>query len=67
MVKHSSSLLKLHSLRDITSTGLQQPQLPSIIQLLLPIVVGWGVAEVGLGHLRSLCWVVLAELGQRLR
>ena len=26
-----------------------------------------GVAEVGLGHLRSLSWVLLAELGQRLR
>ena len=26
-----------------------------------------GVAEVGLGHLRSQSWVVVAELGQRLR
>ena len=28
---------------------------------------GGGIAEVGLGHLRSLSWVVVAELGQRLR
>ena len=37
MVKHSSSILKFHSLRDITSTGLQLPQLFCIIQLLYPI------------------------------
>ena len=30
MVKHSSSMLKFHSLRDITNTGLQLPQLPCI-------------------------------------
>ena len=34
MVKHSSCILKFHSLRDITSTGLQLPQLSCIIQLL---------------------------------
>ena len=69
MVKHGSSILKFHSLRDITSTGLQLPQLSCII-LLLPNAAVWccghrdvaGVAEVGLGHLRSLSWVVVAEL-----
>ena len=30
MVKHSSSMLKFHSLRDITNTGLQLPQLSCI-------------------------------------
>ena len=41
MVKHSSSILKFHSLRDITTTGLQLPQLSCIIQLLLPNAALW--------------------------
>ena len=42
MVKHSSSILQFHSLRDITSIGLQLPQLSCIILLLptlLPVLV----------------------------
>ena len=41
MVKHSSSILKFHSLRDITSTGLQLPQLFCITQLLSPNAAVW--------------------------
>ena len=35
MVKHSSSMLKFHSLRDITNTGLQLPQLSCIMGAVL--------------------------------
>ena len=47
MVKHSSSILKFHSLRDITSIELQLPQLSCIIQLLLPNAELCGVLIAG--------------------
>ena len=64
MVKHSSSILKLHSLRDITSTGLQLPQLSCIILLLLPNAAVWLLItgavllahpKYSLSHSKSLC------------
>ena len=64
MVKHSSSILKFNSLRDITSTGLQLPQLSCIIQLLLPNAAVWcfyysavllAHPKYSLSHSKSLC------------
>ena len=64
MVKHSSSVLKFHSLRDITSTGLQLLQLSCIIQLLLPNAGVWcfntgavllAHSKYSLSHGKSLC------------
>ena len=64
MVKDSSSILKLHSLRDITSTGLQLPQLFCVMQLLLPNAAVWhfnyrccfvSSPKYSLSHSKSFC------------